>query len=108
MSVGEAFSWCYSSLLPFLDSGLEPVPFNPPHVGPCGFLGGLKRGYCMQKTGSRFQSGWGCCVSVQGVPHIRLLFSPLILGDSGVSDVCVCVWGVIAGQCIEAWDWYCL
>lgn len=57
VSAGEAFSWCYSSLLPFLGSGVELVPFNPPHVGPGRFLGGLKRGDSMQET------GWGGLMS---------------------------------------------
>ena len=58
----------------------------------------------MQETDPGFQSGWGCCVSVQGVPHVRLLCSPLILGDGGTSDVRA----GNAGQCIEARDWRCL
>ena len=87
MSAGEAFDWCYSSLHPFLGLGIELVPFNPPDVGLCCFLGGLERGNCVQETGSGFQSGWGCCVSVQGVPCVRLLCSPFILGDNGTSDV---------------------
>ena len=87
MPTGEAFHRGDSSLNPVMGSYVELVPFIFPDVGPCCFFGCLERWDCMQEAGSGFQSGWMCCVSVQGVPGIGLLCSPLVFGDDGSYDV---------------------
>lgn len=90
MSAGEAFSWCYASPLPFLGSGVELVPFNPPHVGPGRFLGGLKRGDCMLcvRTG-----GASCQTPVMSGDRA----SDVRGGNEGVVEGRVDQFGVVGG-----------